>query len=195
MKLLALRCPQCDTWLQPQQLDMVLPCPTCRTAVFLQETGLTALPTTYAAPLDGSATTWLPFWRFLGRVHIERREIQGGGGGSQREAADLWATPRHFFVPAWELPAHRAREMGSRLVNRQPTFQTIDQPEPPLFQPATLAPADAQKLLELIILTIEANRSDWLRNLQFRLELNSPDLWLLPARPQGNDWELLPALA
>lgn len=194
MKLLPLRCPQCDTWLQPQQLDVVLPCPTCKTAVYLQENGLSTLPITCAAPQNNSATTWLPFWRFYGRVHM-RRDTQGGGGGGQREAAQLWGEPRHFFVPAWELPIRRAREMGSRLVSRQPNFQPFTPPESPLFQPATLTPADAQKLLELIILTIEAQRSDWLKNLQFRLELGAPEFWLLPARPQGNDWELLPALA
>ncbi len=196
MKLLALRCPQCDTWLQPQQLDVVLPCPTCRTAVFLQETGLTTISATHVAPQHESANVWLPFWRFQGRVHIERRDTQGGNRASQQEAAELWGVPRHFLVPAWELPASRAREMGSRLVSRQPLFTPYDPPEPPVFHAATILPEDAQKLLELIILTIEAQRSDWLKNLQFRLELTPPELWLLPGRPKGgDDWELLPALA
>lgn len=195
MKLLALRCPRCNTWLQPQQLDVVLPCPTCRTAVFLQDTGLTTIPVTCTTPQNDSANSWLPFWRFAGRVHIERRDTQGGGRASQQEAAELWGVPRHFFVPAWELPAQRAREMGSRLVSRQPLFATFDPPELPIFQPATLTPEDAQKLLDLIILTIEAQRSDWLKNLQFHLELTPPELWLLPGRPKGDDWELLPALA
>ncbi len=194
MKLLALRCPQCDTWLQPQQLDVVLPCPTCKTAVFLQETGLTTISATYAAPQNDSATTWLPFWRFRGQVHIEQRDTQGGSRASQQESAELWGLPRHFFVPAWELPARRAREMGSRMVSRQPLFATFEPPELPLFQAATLSPDDAQKLLELIILTIEAERSDWLKNLQFRLELAPPELWLLPGNRRGDDWEITPAL-
>lgn len=193
MKLLALRCPQCDTWLQPQQLDVVLPCPTCKTAVYLQENGLTTLPVIFGVPQESRANVWLPFWHFHGRVHIERRDTQGGGGSSQREVAQLWGEPRHFFVPAWELPTRRAREMGSRLVSRQPTLQILRSPDPPLFQAATLTPADAQKLLELIILTIEAQRGDWLKYLQFRLELGTPEFWALPARLQGNDWELLPA--
>ncbi len=192
MKLLALRCPQCDAWLQPQQLDVVLPCPACKTAVYLQENGLSSLPVTYAAPQNDSTSAWLPFWRFYGHVHLERRDTQGGGGG-KREAAQLWSEPRHFFVPAWELPIRRAREMGSRLVSRQPTFLPFTPPEPPLFQPATLTPTDAQKLLELIILTIEAQRSDWLKDLQFRLELGAPEFWLLPAHQQGDGWALRPA--
>jgi len=195
MKLLALRCPQCDTWLKPQQLDVVLPCPTCHTAVLLQDTGLTTMPVTYAAPQDDTATVWLPFWRFQGKVHIDRRDTQGGGRSSERESAELWSLPRHFFVPAWELPAQRAREMGSRLVSRQPVFKTFEPSEPPLFQAATLTPDDAQKLLELIVLTIEANRSDWLKNLQFHLELTPPELWALPARPKRDDWDLIPAQA
>ncbi|MCB9005736.1 MAG: hypothetical protein H6664_15280 [Ardenticatenaceae bacterium] len=195
MKLLALRCPQCDTWLQPQQLDVVLPCPTCRTAVSLQETGLTTLPITYVAPEKEGATVWLPFWHFQGRVHIERRDTQGGGRSSQRDAEELWGQPRHFYVPAWDLPTHRAREMGGRFVSRQPTLKIFEPTEPPLFQAAVLTPDDAQKLLELIILTIEADRSDWLKNLQFHLELAPPELWAMPARSKRDDWDLIPALA
>lgn len=195
MKLLALRCPQCDTWLQPQQLDVVLPCPTCKTAVYLQESGLVTLPVTYAAAQGAGPVVWLPFWRFHGRVQVERRDTQGGSQAARKEAEALWSQPRHFYVPAWELPAHQAREMGGQLVSRQPVFQTLDPVEPPLFQAATLTPGDAQKLLELIILTIEAERGDWLKSLQFRLELAAPDLWALPGRPQGDGWELVAALA
>jgi hypothetical protein len=45
---------------------------------------------------------------------------------------------------------------------------------------ATVAPADAQKLLEFIILAIEARRQDWLKELNFHLDVNEPELWALP---------------
>ena len=50
---------------------------------------------------------------------------------------------------------------------------------------AEMAPADAKKMLEFIVLAIEARRQDWLRELTFHLEVGQPDLWALPQSVVG----------
>ena len=124
---------------------------------------------------------WLPFWVFHGRVHLAQRETQGGSRSAQKQAEAFWQEPRRLFVPAWDIPLSEAREIGRELVERQPVYQAGSWPNGATFTEATVAPEDALKLLEFIIITIEAQRKDWLRHLQFWLEVGAPELWLLPA--------------
>ena len=53
-----------------------------------------------------------------------------------------------------------------------------------------ITPDDARKLLELVIVTLEAERNDWMERLDFDLRLDSEALWLLPAERQNDAWKL-----
>ena len=57
--------------------------------------------------------------------------------------------------------------------------------------PVALAPEDGRKLVELVIVSIEAGRRDWMERLKYDLRLDSEALWLLPARRDGDGWALL----
>jgi hypothetical protein len=43
-----------------------------------------------------------------------------------------------------------------------------------------LLPAEARTVAEFIVLTIEAERKDKLKSIEVRLNMGSPDLWVLP---------------
>lgn len=189
MKLLALRCPHCDTWLQPGLHDVVLLCPTCATAVALHDQGVQAAPLTYGIPTT-TEFAWYPFWLFQGQVVIRRRQTQGGSRADADAAQQFWREPRRLYVPAWELTVHDARELGARLARQQLLYQVGDKPEQAAMQPATVDPTDARKLLEFIILTIEAQRNDWLRDLQFDVQAAAPQLWALPAQQTNKGWQV-----
>jgi hypothetical protein len=92
----------------------------------------------------------------------------------------MWDYPRALYVPAWEMSLHTAQNVGSRLIQQQPELQEIQPPEGATFTSATVTPGDARKLLEFIILAIEARRKDWLKNLQFELEIGEPEMIILP---------------
>lgn len=192
MKLLALRCPQCGQNLEPQSNEVVVvACAACHTAVTLHQSGLQPIDIYYAAPANDQVAAWLPFWVFHGRVHLERRESQGGSRGADKEAAQLWQRVQRLYAPAWELPAVRARALGSQLVQAQPLFQAIPRPADALLTEATIAPEDGLKLLDFIVLSIEAERKDWLRDLKFNIETGPPALWAIPGRQQGEGWQLV----
>ena len=42
--------------------------------------------------------------------------------------------------------------------------------------------------MEFIVLSIEAQRKDWLKNLTFHISADAPELWALPAQLQGSRW-------
>ncbi|MCA9961104.1 MAG: hypothetical protein KC443_18820 [Anaerolineales bacterium] len=190
MKLVALRCPQCDTWLQPGVNDVALLCAVCGTAVSLTDQGVQTIPITYGLPTT-TEFSWHPFWLFAGQVAIHTRQTQGGNRADANAAQQFWGVPRRLYVPAWELPIHEARELGARLVREQPLYRAGDKPDPFVLQPATIDIADARKLLEFVVLTIEAQRSDWLRDLQFEIQATVPQLWALPAQRTNKGWQVL----
>jgi hypothetical protein len=184
MKLLALHCPQCESPLIPDNDHVVTVCDRCQTTVHIGDEGLAQILVHYVASAIGAnVTRWLPFWVFEGQVHILQRQTQGGN--SERQSRQLWHRPRTLYVPAWELSLATAQSIGGSLIQQQPVYQTSPQPAVIRLTPVTVTAGDAVKLLEFMVLAIEARRSDWLKNLDFRLEVDEPELWALPADDSG----------
>lgn len=192
MKLLALRCPQCGQNLAPQDNEAVVTmCGHCYTAVTLHQTGLQTIDVTYAAPSTDRVDGWLPVWVFNGRVNLQKREAQSGDKGASKDAAQLWQKVQRLYAPAWNLPAGHARSLGSQMVQAQPLFQPIPHPDDALLMEVVIAPEDGLKLLDFIVLTIEAERKDWLRDLKFNIEATTPNLWAVPGQKKGEGWVLV----
>lgn len=197
MKLLALRCPHCAAALAPGQRDVVTICPQCRSAVLLADNGLSLPAAHYAAPAGRAAPpSWVPFWRFDGRVTINARQAQNSkisltGWVSARESQAFWSRASHYSIPAWEIDLPQASEIARELLESQPQFREGAPPPSGDVRPAVITPADARKLLELVIVTVEARRSDWLEKLDFTAEMGPPQLWLLPAAETNGRWHLL----
>ncbi len=182
MKLLAARCPECSHPLAPENDHVVIACDQCFTTVHIGDEGISRMPVRYAAPEAGaSAGDWLPFWVFNGRVHMIKRDTQGGDRASGQEAMRLWGQPRNLYVPAWELPLDLAQTVGSAMTQRQPVYQPIPRPAQVRLRPASVTADDALKILEFVVLAIEARRRDWLKSLEFRLDVGQPEMWALPA--------------
>lgn len=190
MKLLLLRCPKCNFALSPGQDDQVVQCPNCRGAVAIHEGGLTLLSAQYVRPTVENPPLWLPFWVYRGKVTIKERKTQGGRS-AEREAQAFWAQPRQVYIPAWACELSEARDLVEKLLEKQPTMEAIIPPEGAAFEPAVVTTADARKLLELVIVSIEAGRHDWMESLDFDLRLDSEALWLLPAERKSDEWKLL----
>jgi hypothetical protein len=185
MKLLALRCPECSQPIKPENDHIVVACEHCATAVHIGDEGLTRLNVSWVAPRSATQVRrWLPFWVFHGNANIDHRDTQGGGNRLE-EALRFWAEPRDLYVPAWELSLETADKVGSGLIQRQPRFSHTSRPPEARLTPATLAPADALKMLEFIVLAVEARRSDWLKSIDFHLDVGDPSLWALPADEKG----------
>jgi hypothetical protein len=187
MKLIALRCPTCTNPLAVENDDVVVACHNCRAMVAITPTGPVKMAVRFVTASGQQAgNQWVPFWVFNGRVLIKRRDTQGGGGSAEKDSRRLWESPRALYVPAWELSMHTAQNVGSRLIEQQPQLQQIERPEGAHFISATVTPGDARKLLEFIVLAIEARRKDWLKSLEFGLEVGEPQMMALPQSMFGS---------
>jgi hypothetical protein len=176
--------------LAPGNDDQVVQCPNCRNAVAINEEGLSILPAQYVRAAVDSPPYWLPFWVYRAKVTILERRTQGGRS-AERTAQEFWAQPRQVYIPAWACDLIEARDMVEKLLEKQPPMEAVTPPEGAAFQPAVVTPTDARKLLELVILTIEAERSDYLENFHYDLQLDSEALWLLPADREKDEWTML----
>lgn len=180
MKLILLRCPQCNRPLKPENDDVVIACDNCFTPVAIGRDGPSRITVHYAVLEDQPVQIepWYPFWVFSGKVNILRRETQGGRS-READSAAMWGSSRRLYVPAWELSMRVAQEVGSRLVQEQSEFRFVQQPSEWQLVAATVTPGDARNLLEFVILAIEARRKDWLKDLEFSMDLDQPEFWVL----------------
>lgn len=187
MKLLELRCPVCARPIAAENDDLVVACAHCHTPISLdEEKGLRPMAVRYVAPAaNAQVVTWLPLWLFQGRVSLQQRETQGRG--KTRDAEQFWSAPRYFYIPAWALTLSTIEKLSMPMLASQPVFRPLaegGQGEIPL-QPAVLSAEDAEKLVEFLVLEMEAQRDDWLKTIQFDVSLGAPAFWALPAGP-GN---------
>lgn len=165
-------------------------CPNCHGAVAIDETRLSLMAAQYAAPVRPNPQTWLPFWVYRAKVTITGRTTQGGRS-AEKEAQAFWAQPRRVYIPAWQCELADARDITRNLIEKQPFLEGISPPVSATFVPAVLTADDARKLLELVIVSIEANRKDWIKSLDYDLRLDSEALWLFPAEADKNTWKFL----
>lgn len=183
MKLLLLRCPTCQAPLRPENDDVIVSCETCLATVSIGEDGVNVVEDVQYAQPGGRGTpqVWLPMWVYYGRVNITSRKTQGSNKRALKESQAFWGEPRTLYVPAWDMSIPEARELGSELVvNQMPLRALAERPQAPLVA-ANISFEDARKLLEFVVLTIEAKRKDWMRSLEFSIETPPPTLWGVPA--------------
>jgi hypothetical protein len=192
MKLLALKCPVCGQRLDPQNNQVVvMECGQCDTAVSIDpDAGVSQTTVQYAQGKE-NAEAWLPLWVFDAQVNITSRKTQKRDGRSEQDSHKLWGSPRQLCVPAWTLEMQTARQLGTKLIETPPQLQATAKPNGVIMAEMIVAQEDALKLIEFIVLSIEAERKDWLTDLQFDIKTQATQLWIVPARQNRGQWQLL----
>ncbi len=177
MKLIVVRCPACGNALAPGDDDLVIACSQCGAGLLLADDGPQPIEIQYARSNLPTAGDWRPWWIFTGRVELIRRETQGGN--RSEDAQRFWAQPRIMGVPAWELSLSAIKQGGLQVLQQPPKLDAIPRPSGAQLTPAVISADDARSMLEFLILTFEANRDDWLKNLDFSIETGPPQLWAM----------------
>jgi len=177
MTLLVVRCPACGNPLTPGDDDLVLACAQCGAALHLADEGLQPIEIQYAQTNLAKTGPWRPWWIFRGRVNLIKRETQGGNRSD--EARQFWAQPRVMGVPAWELSIAAIKQAGVQLLKQPPVLNATPRPSGVRLTPVVVSAEDARKMLEFLVLSLEAGRDDWLKTLDFQIEVGVPELWAI----------------
>jgi hypothetical protein len=153
----AWRCEQCGTgWHLNAKLD-----------------GLDSHTVHYSAHLNPQVHG-RPFWVAQGNVTLRRETYSGNDTG---KAQEFWSVPRRFFVPAFTCSLETMLELGRDLLLKPHSLQ--DGP-PSRFTAVTVGPHEAPALAEFIVLSLEAERKDKLKQVYVKVDLAAPELWVLP---------------
>lgn len=178
VELLPMYCTRCQFPIPAQSDEVAWICEHCGQGVLLwKDHDLVPIDVHFAAnPPAGAPEQPLgkPFWVTTGKVEIRRTTFHGDRSG---EMLAFWQTERHFFIPAYNLELEEVVRLGCSLL-RQPPALTPGSPVK--FLPVTVPPDDMRPLAEFIILAVEAERKDDLKTIDFQLELQPPQLWVLP---------------
>ena len=186
IELVPLKCVRCETLIQADEEEVAWICPQCGQGLQLTPAGLSALPVFVAGAWGATDSKnkparWLPFWVFTAAVNITRRDSYGG---IDPRPGLNWKEPRRFYIPAFTASLEQLQTLGAELTKEQPPLtpgQYGRGDRAPTLADCTLPPDEALHVAEFVVLTIEAQRLDKLRQVQFTIENPTPpELWLLP---------------
>ena len=180
--LTPLVCVQCRQPILAQPTEVAWVCETCGSGNLLESDGQVRLLQVFYSPALKSGVKGRPFWVSQGRVSISSRQTYKGD--ESRTANEFWSGPRLFCIPAFQISLQEIVSTGMKML-REPGFlqQAAGQPESGSkmpFVPVTTPPEDMQPLAEFIVLAIEADRRDALKTVNFHVQLETPQLWVLP---------------
>jgi hypothetical protein len=175
IELSLLKCLRCGALVPAQEDEVAWVCAQCGQGLQLAPAGLAPLSVNWAAGRAGAARLrWEPFWVFVGAVAFSHRESYQGS----RPPEKLWGAPVRFYIPAFTTALPQMQALGADLTRRQ--IRLTAGPAQGALAGCTLTLDDASQAADFIVLTIEAAQSDKLKSVDFSLELNQPELWMLP---------------
>jgi len=175
VRLTPLLCAHCQTQLPAQPDETAWRCAQCGAGWALDTVNdvLQPIALHFSRRLD-PRTPGRPFWVAIGTVTLQR----GTYSGDQTHAAEaFWSQPRRFFLPAFTCSLDLLLELSRELLLKPPELQDGD---PAPFIAVTVSAYDLQPLAEFVVFSFEAERQDQLRELQVRVQLRRPEIWVLP---------------
>jgi hypothetical protein len=183
VKLIPLKCTHCDSPVPAEKDEVVWVCETCGQGLQLDhEVGLAPLEIHYATQDANTRSKGLPYWVAKGRVSVERREVYPGKELAETNWQPFWNDEHTFIIPAYTCKLLDAVRLGDHYLDDPPALQ--DGP-PSQFQKITVDKNDAKSLAEFIVITHEVVRTDNLKDIDFKLELEEMTLWIIPVVLDG----------
>jgi hypothetical protein len=184
VQLVPMTCIKCATPIRAEESDIAWACEKCEQGMLLTPDGLAPLTVKWASAKAATNVKWYPFWSFTGAVRFARRDTFGYG--SQGEPDKLWNEPQQFFIPAYSTTLQELEDIGAELLKKRLRPTPSDSRPAAIPLPAcALFPHDAQHAAEFVVLTIEAERRDKLKSVEFILRAGEPELWVLPFRGEA----------
>lgn len=174
VELVPLLCIRCQTPVLAEPDEIAWVCRQCgQGMLLLDDEGLLPLDVQYDARIAPNASG-RPYWVAQGLVSLQRQLYSGN---KSAEAQLLWSQPRRFTIPAYSCPLETLLKYGPQLLLNPPVLQ----PGPAAsFDAVTVPPGDIKAIAEFIVVAIEAERSDMLKQIDVSVTMGDAVLWILP---------------
>lgn len=188
-KIVAVKCKSCDSGLTAEINDNVVYCSSCGNGWEIVDDQLVPLEINFAAPLiQGQGDlTYKPFWLVDTYLKILSRDATGGwtstlfgGGGSSNQTEGNVL----FYVPAFWMTIESVKNIGGTFTTKNPVASP--QKYNVKMTGFNFNKDDAKKIAEFIFLSIEAEKSDTMRNIDYDMKVNSIRVLGIPFYKQAN---------
>ncbi|MBI4926318.1 MAG: hypothetical protein HY835_01035 [Anaerolineae bacterium] len=175
VRLIPLQCPRCDTPVLAKLDEVAWVCEQCGQGMKISdERGTDAMDVFFSAALPQNKPGF-PYWVARGAVRPLVRSTYHRDSSEEMNA--FWATPRLFYVPAYALEIEKVVAAGVSLLHKpvrmEPGARTA-------ILPVVLPPEDVFRVAEFVVMSVEADRRDALKEFKFDLKLDPVQLWILP---------------
>ena len=185
MKVVQVRCPNCNAPIVGKQRDLLFVCQQCG-VLHVRDGGVQVLDYEIAdfakgAPAQGR--TYVPFWRIYAHFTILNKDSSGGNmfklanwiKGGQGDSGEVF-----IFVPAPDFDPPTFKGMATGLTANWPRYSTrLDFGGVPRL-PAALPKEEAVKLAHFVIITMEAEKPGVMQTLDYSLEVKDARIIYLP---------------
>jgi hypothetical protein len=185
-KLIALKCTSCGSGLTVEINDNVVYCSNCGNGYEIADDKLVPMEINFAHPaIQGQGeVVYKPFWLMNINVNITSRDAAGGFvsnlfGGSSKMSGDVL-----FYVPAFWMTIDSVKNIGGAFTMKNPVASP--QKYNVKMTGFTFSKEDAKKIAEFIFLSIEAEKSDTVRNIEYQMNVNSIQVLGVPFYQQPN---------
>jgi hypothetical protein len=185
-KLIALKCPTCDSGLTGEINDTVVYCSSCGNGYEIKDDKLEPMEINFGKPLiQGQGDiVYKPFWILNIYVKIFSRDSSGGWvsnlfGSSNKTEGEIL-----FYVPAFWMTIDSVKNIGGTFTMKNPVASP--QKYNVKMTGFNFSKYDARKIAEFIFLSIEAEKSDTLKNITYDLDVKSIQVLGIPFYNQPN---------
>ncbi|PKN86499.1 MAG: hypothetical protein CVU46_07465 [Chloroflexi bacterium HGW-Chloroflexi-8] len=167
-------CPNCAMPILANVDEVAWMCSQCQRGVLLNsDNGLSQIEIHFQQSSQ-DIEIGFPYWVTIANVTLNRETLRGN---MTKEMLQFWQNPRTVFIPAFELEMEEMLIRAETLIKNPPALfagEAIN------FKPVILSPWDLRVYIEFLVMQIEAERQDDLKQLTFELQLSDPVLWIFP---------------
>jgi len=179
-KIVALKCKSCGSGLTVEVNDKVVYCSSCGNGYEIVNDDMVPMEINFAKPLIAGQgdVVYKPFWLLDTYVKILSRDSSGGWvsnlfGSSNKTEGDFL-----FYVPAFWMTIDSVKNIGGAFTTKNPV--SSPQKYNVKMTGFNFSKEDAYKIAQFIFLSIEAEKSDTIRDIQYELVVNKTRVLGIP---------------
>ena len=183
MKVIQVKCPQCNSPIMSKVKDKVFVCSQCN-AVHIRDGGVEKMDVEIAEfnQTAQGERTYMPFWRVYATLVIRSKSVEGGTlfkltsflkGGS--DSGNMF-----IYIPAADLDTANFRRMAVQYTSNPPKYPTRLNFGNVVRLPAVLSKQEANELADFVVVTMEAEQPGVMQRLDYSLTVNDTKLVYLP---------------
>lgn len=196
MRVIQVKCPQCNSPISMKQKDRAFYCSQCN-AIHVRDGGIEKLDYEVAEfnPSAQGEKVYMPFWRIYASLVIRSKSVEGGTLFKITSLLKGTANGGNMFIyiPASEMDTANFRRIATQFTANPPRYSTRLNFGAAGRLPTVVSKREAAEMADFVIVTMEAEQPGVLQRLDYSLTVNDTKLVYLPfvkTAAQG----LMPAL-